>query len=101
MVPFKLKCLRMKQSRKFPIGGYTAIVSVSILVLSLISIPAFARQTNFIARLSGQAMSQTVITTAIGTAKFYIEPDGNMAYHIDTRNLKGAHISLKNGTDLA
>jgi hypothetical protein len=49
-------------------------------------------------------MSPTVSTTATGTAKFNIEPDGNMAYQIDKRNLNGvigAHISLKNGTDLA
>ena len=96
--------LKMKRSRKFPIGRFTPVISVSILVLSLISIPAFAQQTNFIASLSGQAMSPTVSTTATGTAKFNIEPDGNMAYQIDTRNLNGvigAHISLKNGTDLA
>lgn len=96
--------LKMKRTRKFPIGRYTPVVSVSILVLSLISIPAFAQQTNFIASLSGQAMSPTISTTATGTAKFKIEPDGNMAYQIDTRNINGvigAHISLKNGTDLA
>jgi hypothetical protein len=95
--------LKMKRSRKFPIGRYTPVISVSILVLSLISIPAFAQQTNFIASLSGQAMSPTVSTTATGTAKFG-RPDGNMAYQIDTRNLNGvigAHNSLKNGTDLA
>ena len=68
--------LKMKRSRKFPIGRYTPVISVSILVLSLISIPAFAQQTNFIASLSGQAMSPTVSTTA-------------------------THISLKNGNDLA
>jgi hypothetical protein len=87
----------------FPIGRYTHVISVSILVLSLISIPAFAQQTNFIASLSGQAMSPTV--TATGTAKFNIEPDGNIAYQINTRNhlntVKGARISLKNGTDFA
>lgn len=94
----------MKRSTKFPIGGYTPVISVSILVLSLISIPAFAQQTNFIASLSGQAMSPTVSTTAAGTAKFNLDPNGNMAYQIDAKNLNGvvgAHISLKNGTDLA
>ena len=94
----------MKRSRKFPIGRYIPVISLGILVLSLISIPAFAQRSNFIASLSGQAMSPTVSTTATGTAKFNIEPNGNMAYQIDTRNLDGvigAHISLKNGTDLA
>jgi len=95
----------MKRSTKFPIGRYTPVISGSILVLSLISIPAFAQQqSNFIARLSGQAISPTVSTTAAGTAKFNLDPDGNMAYQIDVKNLNGvigAHISLKNGTDLA
>lgn len=94
----------MKRSTKFPIGRYTPVISVSILVLSLISIPAFAQQTNFIASLSGQAMSPTVSTTGAGTAKFNLDPDGNIAYQIDAKNLNGvvgAHISHKNGTDLA
>ena len=97
--------LKMKRSTKFPIGRYTPVISVSILVLSLISILAFAsQQTNFIASLSGQAMSPTVSTTAAGTAMFNLDPDGNMAYQIDAENLNGvigAHISLKNGTGLA
>jgi hypothetical protein len=41
-------------------------------------------------------MSPTVSTTATGTAKSNIEPDGNMGYQIDTGNLNGvigAHIS--------
>ncbi|HEY7757074.1 MAG TPA: CHRD domain-containing protein [Nitrososphaeraceae archaeon] len=94
----------MKRSRKFPIGRYVPVISLGILVLSLISIPAFAQQTNFVASLSGEDMSPIISTTATGTAKFNLEPDGNMAYQIDTRNLNGvigAHISLKNGTDLA
>jgi hypothetical protein len=49
-------------------------------------------------------MSPTVSTTAAGTAKFNLDLDGIMAYQIDAKNLNGvvgAHISLKNGTDLA
>jgi hypothetical protein len=49
-------------------------------------------------------MSPTVSTTTAGTAKFNLDPDGNMAYQIDAKNLNrviGVHISLKNGTDLA
>ncbi|HXV89235.1 MAG TPA: CHRD domain-containing protein [Nitrososphaeraceae archaeon] len=89
---------------KFPIGRYTPVILLSILVLSLTSIPALAQQTNFVASLSGQAMSPTVSTTATGTAKFNKEPVGNMTYQIDTRNLngvRGTHISLKNRTNLA
>ena len=50
------------------------------------------------------SMSPTVSTTATGTAMFNLDPDGNMAYQIDAKNLNGvigAHISLKNGIDLA
>ena len=96
--------MKMKQSIKFPIGRYTSIVSISALVLSLmsISIPAFAQQSTFIASLSGQSVSPSVNTVATGTAKFNVEPDGD--YQINTNKLNGvvgAHISLKNGTDLA
>jgi CHRD domain-containing protein len=89
-----------------PIGRYTSIVSISTLVLSLISIsiPAFAQHSTFIARLSGQSVSPSVNTAATGTAKFNVEPDGNMEYQININKLNGvvgAHISLKNGTDLA
>lgn len=98
--------MKMKQSIKFPIGRYTPIVSISTLVLSLISIsiPAFAQQSTFIASLSGQSVSPSVNTAATGTAKFNLESDGNMDYQINTNKLNGvigAHISLKNGTDLA
>ena len=43
-------------------------------------------------------------TTATGTAKFTLDSQGNMAYELDVKNIKGvigAHISLQNGTDLA
>src|ERR671918_912557 len=97
---------KMKQSTKFPVGRYTSIMSLGILVLSLISIsiPGFAQQSSYVARLSGQTLSPSVNTAASGTAKFNIDPDGNMAYQIDANKLNGvigAHISLKNGTDLA
>jgi hypothetical protein len=38
------------------------------------------------------------------TAKFNLDSNGNIAYNIGVKNLKGvigAHISLQNGTDLA
>lgn len=95
---------KMKRSPKFPIGRYTPVISVSTLVHVININTSLRAQANFIARLSGQAMSPTVSTTAAGTAKFNLDPDGNMAYQIDAKNLNrviGAHISLKNGTDLA
>ena len=79
-------------------------MSLGILTISLISMPVFAQQANFIASLSGQNLSPKVSTAATGTAKFNVGPDGNMAYVVDGKNIKGiigAHISLKNGTDVA
>lgn len=98
--------MKMKKSSKFSIGRYTSVLSLGILVLSLISIsiPTFAQQPSFTASLSGQTLSPSINTPATGTAKFNIDPDGNMAYQINTNSLDGvigAHISLKNGTDLA
>ncbi|MDW0265634.1 MAG: CHRD domain-containing protein [Nitrososphaeraceae archaeon] len=91
---------------KFPIKikRYTPLISLSILVVSLISMPAFAQQMSFNANLSGGTLSPLVNTVATGTAKFNLDSSGNMAYNIDVTNLKGvigAHISLQNGTDLA
>lgn len=79
-------------------------MSLGILTISLISMPVFAQQANFIASLSGQNLSPKVSTAATGTAKFNVGPDGNMAYVVDGKNIKGiigAYISLKNGTDVA
>ena len=91
---------------KFPIKikRYTPLISLSILVVSLISMPAFAQQMSFNANLSGGTLSPLVNTVATGTAKFNLDSNGNMGYNIDVTNLKGvigAHISLQNGTDLA
>jgi len=80
------------------------MISLGILAISLIFMPAFAQQANFVASLSGQNLSPKVSTAATGTAKFSVGPDGNMVYVIEGKNIKGiigAHISLKNGTDLA
>lgn len=98
--------MKMKKSAIFSIGRYTSVLPLGILVLSLISIsiPTFAQQPSFTASLSGQNLSPSINTPATGTAKFSISPDGNMAYQINTNRLDGvigAHISLKNGTDLA
>jgi CHRD domain len=96
--------LKMKRLTKLPIGRYTPMISLCILVMSLISMPVFAQQTNFIASLSGKTLSPPVSTPATGIVKFNVDPNGNMAYEIDGKNIKGiigAHISLQNGTDLA
>ena len=64
----------------------------------------FAQQMSFTASMSGQSLTPPVSTTAIGTAKFNVDTEGNMAYQIDVKNIEGvigAHISLQNGTDLA
>ena len=66
--------------------------------------PAFAQQMSFNANLAGGTLSPSVNTLATGTAKFNLDSNGNMAYNINVKNLKGvigAHISLQNGTDLA
>lgn len=96
--------MKIKRLAKLPIGRYIPGISLCILVMSLISMPVFAQQMNFIASLSGQTLSPSVSTSATGTAKFNVDPNGNMAYQLDLKNIKGvigAHISLQNGTDLA
>ena len=96
--------LKTKRLASFPIGRYAPMISLGILVMSLISMPVFAQQTNFMASLSGKTLSPPVSTAATGIAKFNVNPNGNIAYEIDGKNIKGiigAHISLQNGTDLA
>jgi hypothetical protein len=96
--------LKIERLTKFLIPRYTPMISLCILVVSLISMPVFAQQMNFISSLSGRTLSPSVSTVATGTAKFNVDSDGNMAYQIDVKNIKGvigAHISLQNGTDLA
>ena len=96
--------VKIRGLTKLPIKRYTPLISLGILVVSLMSMPAFAQQMSFNANLSGGTLSPSVNTVATGTAKFNLESNGNIAYNIDVKNLKGvigAHISLQNGTDLA
>jgi hypothetical protein len=96
--------LKTKRLANFPIGRFAPMISLCVLVVSLISMPVFAQQTNFVASLSGKTLSPPVSTAATGIAKFNLGPNGNIAYEIDGKNIKGiigAHISLQNGTDLA
>jgi len=96
--------VKIRGLTKLPIKRYTPSISLGILVVSLMSMPAFAQQMSFNANLSGGTLSPSVNTVATGTAKFNLDSNGNMAYNIGVKNLKGvigAHISLQNGTDLA
>ena len=96
--------LKMKRLELLRFGRYIPIVSLCILSMSIISIPVFAQQMSFTASLSGQSLTPPVSTTATGTAKFNVDAEGNMAYQLDVKNIKGVigtHISLQNGTDLA
>src|SRR4026207_1980370 len=95
--------VKIRVLTNLPIKRYTPLISLGIWVVSLISMPAFAQQ-SFNANLSGGNLSPSVNTVATGTAKFNLDSNGNIAYNIDVKNLKGvigAHISLQNGTDLA
>ena len=96
----------MEQLKLFHNSRYIVIMLLCGLSASLVSTPVFAQQTNFGAILSGKNLSQQANTTTIpaGTAKFNVDPQGNMLYQIDVKNIKGvigAHLSLQNGTDLA
>jgi hypothetical protein len=96
--------LKTKRLAKFSIGRYAPMISLCVMVVSLISMPVFAQQTNFVASMSGKTLSPPVRSAATGIAKFNLEPNGNIAYEVDGKNIKGiigAHISLQNGTDLA
>jgi hypothetical protein len=97
---------KKRQLRLLEIYRYVPILSICLLTISglPISIPALAQQMNYGATLSGSNLSPPVTTGASGTAKFNVDQQGNMAYQIDVKNIKGiigSHISLKNGTDLA
>lgn len=96
----------MEQLKLFHNSRYIVIMLLCGLSASLVSTPVFAQQTNFGAILSGKNLSQPVNTTTnpSGTAKFNVDPQGNILYQIDVKNIKGvigAHLSLQNGTDLA
>ena len=96
--------VKIRVLTKLPVKRYTPLISLGILVVSLISMPAFAQQMSFNANLSGGTLFPSINTVATGTAKFNLDSNGNIAYNIGVKNLKGvigAHISLQNGTDLA
>ncbi|CAN5660185.1 hypothetical protein BH18THE1_BH18THE1_15450 [soil metagenome] len=80
--------VKIRGLRKFPIKRYTPLLSLGILVVSLISMSAFAQQMSFNANLSGRTLSPSVNTVATRTAKFNLDSNGNMAYNIDVKASK-------------
>jgi hypothetical protein len=81
----------------------TLIASV-IAAVSTIPILTYAQQqTNFSADLSGKNIVPPVDTSATGTAKFNVNPNGTLSYEVDGMNINqviGAPVTLKNGTEL-
>lgn len=61
------------------------------------------QQSNFVANLSGQDIVPPVNSTATGTAKFSVNPNGILSYEVDAMNINqviGVPVGLKNGTEL-
>ena len=49
-------------------------------------------------------MTPPVDTPATGQARFHMNANGTLCYYVDVRNITGvvgAHVGLKNGTELA
>ncbi|MFZ0515021.1 MAG: CHRD domain-containing protein [Candidatus Nitrosopolaris sp.] len=80
------------------------LVASVIAAVSTIPILSYAQQqTNFVATLTGKNVVPPVDTTATGTAKFHVNPNGTLSYEIDVNNINqvvGVPIRLKDGTDL-
>lgn len=93
----------MNQQIFLNIKNCSQVLSLCLIALSTISVPVFAQQMNFESNLMGKNVTPPVNTIATGVAKFNLN-QGNMAYELDVKNIRGvigAHISLKDGTDLA
>ena len=62
------------------------------------------QQSNFAATLTGKDMQPPVSTSASGTAKFSVDPNGTLSYEVDANNINqviGVPLMQKNGTILA
>ena len=62
------------------------------------------QQSNFAATLTGKDMQPPVSTSASGTAKFSVDPNGTLSYEVDANNINqviGVPLTQKNGTILA
>ena len=81
------------------------LIAIVIAAVSTIPILTYAQQqTNFSADLSGKNIVPPVDTSATGTAKFILNPNGTLSYEVDVMNINqviDAHVNLKNGTVLA
>jgi len=70
----------------------------------LTSNPTKGQPENFVADLSGKGVIPPIDTSAKGTGKFHMNDNGTLSYEIAVTNINGvigAHITLKNGTELA
>jgi hypothetical protein len=80
------------------------LIAIVIAAVSTIPILTYAQQqTNFSADLSGKNIVPPVDTSATGTAKFILNPNGTLSYEVDVMNINqviDAHVNLKNGTVL-
>jgi CHRD domain len=79
------------QLRLLDMFRYVPILSLYLMTISglVVSIPAFAQQSDFGVTLLGSNLSPPVTTKASGTAKFNVDQQGNMAYQIDVKNIRG------------
>ena len=92
---------------------YTCILIASLFAVAVLAAPVstFAQQQpksqqpkNFIATLTGKNLTPPVDTPATGQARFHMNANGTLCYYVDVRNITGvvgAHVGLKNGTELA
>jgi hypothetical protein len=90
---------------KFPAAITTAsLIAIIIAAVSTIPILTYAQhQTNFVASLTGKNTVPPMDTSATGTAKFNVNPNGTLSYEVDLMNINqviGVPVSLKNGTEL-
>lgn len=84
-----------------------SVVIAIVIAVAVIATPVSTyaqQQMNFVANLSGKDMVPPVNTPATGTAEFHINTDGSLCYQTTVKDINGvlgAHITTKNGTELA
>ena len=86
------------------IATIVAVTSILVIPSSSYAQRLLPQPKNFVAILSGKDMVPAVDTKASGTARFHMNSNGTLCYYIDVKNITGvigAHIGLKNGTELA
>ncbi len=80
------------------------IITTGTLMLINPMLTYAQQQANFTAQLSGKNITPPVNSPASGTAKFHLNSKRTLSYEVDVSNIHGiigAHISTKNGTELA